>query len=188
MDIIEFDKKVKVHADYVALRLLDEQRDLDMDGILVSNKEFANNRLAFYVIEDIGPIGAEDYGLKAGDYVLADKLATFYHSAPVSVMQYKNIIVKTNADRSEYFPLRNQVFVKDDEDKTFSLDGIIIASYKKKINTGKVVKMNIDSSISVPYGIGDTVMLVKGGDNILFGTERIHVFKYDQIICKIIDP
>ena len=97
--------------------------------------------------------------------MLADRLASFAHTEPVAVMKYDNIICKTDKDRTDFWPLRNRVFVLHDKHEDFTeVGGVYVAKYDGKLNTGTVMKINVDEDKNLPFEVGDKVMLVKGGD------------------------
>jgi hypothetical protein len=79
------------------------------------------------------------------------------------------------------------VFVKDDPHKATDVGGFLVNNYKKQLNIGEIVAMNIDSDIEVPFSVGDNVMISKGGDSFQIGTMHIFIYKYDMIVCKVVD-
>ena len=188
MTTIEFDKKVKCGPEFVALRIVDNCDDLKVGDILLSEGANSNERLARCLIEDVGSKAAAEYGIKAGDYVMIDRLSTFAHTAPVCLTRYNNVICLTDKDGTDYRPLRNMVFVEPDQkDDLTDVGGFFVPNYADKLNTGVIVKANLDEELELPFGEGDRVMLVKGGDFMQAGTRRIHIFKHDMLICRIED-
>ena len=127
MNIIEFDKKVECGAEFVALRILDNCDQLKSGNIWLPDTAGANNRLAFCRIENCGAKASEEYGIKAGDYVMIDRLSTFAHTAPVCLVKYNNVICLTDEKNQEYRPLRNMLFVEPDEkDGVTKVGGIYV--------------------------------------------------------------
>ena len=112
---IKFDKKVECNDEFVALRMINNGQNMKIGGIYVPDTTAQNNRLGHYVIESIGKTAKEEFGLNVGDYVMADKLSSYGHTEPIALMDYKNIICKTNSDKSNYYPLKNMVFVQPDK-------------------------------------------------------------------------
>ena len=189
--MINFDKKVVCGPEYVALREMPKASEIKVGNLVLSNHSMANEKLAHYVIEDIGFVAAKEFGLKVGDYVLADKSASFYHSSPVALFKYTNVILKTNEDRTEFYPLKNSVFVSEDEyDK--SMNGFVINVNTDKIRTGKIIDMNIseDDYNDYPFKVGDHVMLVRTGDFVSMNSktlQKLWIFKPEMLICKLED-
>lgn len=181
--MIYFNKKVKCNSTVVALRLISDNKILELDGFVLSEDAESNNKLGFYQIVDLGSKAAEDYGLAVGDYVLADRLSTFYKSEPICLMEYTNIILKTNADRTEYFPMKNMVFVEK-EDDTNTDDPFYIPN---ALITGIITKMNVDDTIDFPFVVGDRVLMPKKCDAISFGGKNMYVYRPDTLVCKIED-
>lgn len=186
-DTIEFNKKCIPASEYVVLKVIDRRDTFKIGGLLMPASAFSNERLGFYQVLDLGKKAAEEYGLKVGDYVVADRLAQCYKTRPIAVMKYVNIIAKTDSENLTFSPLRNMVFVQDNPNKTTNVGGFLVTNYKKQLNIGEVVAMNIDPDIEVPFKVGDNVMLSKGGDSFQIGTQHVFIFKHDMIVCKVED-
>lgn len=98
---------------------------------------------------------------------MIDRLATFAWTAPSAALKYDSLICKTDENRSDYFPLEGSLFVEPDaKDDISDVNGIFVANYTKRLNTGVVTKAGFEKTDEFPFGIGDRVMLVKGGDQI----------------------
>ena len=188
MNVIQFDKKCKCGSEFVCVRILENCDNLKVGGIWLPTGAMANDRLAFCIIEDVGDKAAAEYGLDVGDYVLIDRLSTFAHTYPVALLKYNSVIMKTNKDRTEHYPLRNMLFVEPDEKEAVSnVGGIYLTNYDEKLNLGTILKCNFDKTADVPFKEGDRVMLVKGGDVVQLGEKTIYIYKHDMVICTIED-
>lgn len=192
--MVEFDKKVLCGPSYVALREVQKNttHNLNVGGIVLADTSLANEKLGHYIIEDIGEIAAYEFDLKVGDYVLADKLASFYHSQPVCLMTYNNIILKTNHDRTEIHPVKNKIIVEEDKSEIVNTGGIYLQTNPDKLRFGKIIEMNVvpDPTSPVkdyPFKEGDHVMLVRKGDMVSIGNKTYWIFDPDQIICKLLE-
>lgn len=184
-DTIEFNEKCIPAPEYVILNVIDRHDKFNVEGLVLPTSAYQNERLGFYQIIDIGRVAAEEYGLKVGDYVVADRLAQCYKTRPVAVMKYTNIIAKTDSENKTFSPLRNMVFVKDYANRTTDVGGFLVTNYKKQLNIGEVVAMNVDDDVEVPFKKGDFVMLSKGGDSFHIGMEHVFIYRYDMIVCKV---
>ena len=186
---IEFDKKCIPTSEYVVLRIINRNDKFNAGGIMLPQEVFSNDRLAFGKIEEVGKKAFEEYGIKSGDYVVFDRLATAYQTEPVAVIKYVNIIAKTNEDNTTFSPLKNMVFVQDESNTTQNVGGILVNNYNKQLRIGKVVALNLDPEIEkdIPYKKGDTVMLSKGGDSFSVGDQHVFIYKHDMIVCKVED-
>ena len=185
--LIQFDKECVPTSEYVVLQIINRNDEIKLDQIYLPGNARANDRLGHYKVLAVGDKAASEYGLIPGDYVVADRLAQTYQTAPVAVMKYVNVIAKTNEANNQFEPLKNMVFVKDQIEETTKVGEIYIQNYNKKINIGTIVSMNIDPSITVPYQKGDKVMLSKGGDSFQIGNQHVFIYKYDMIACKVLD-
>lgn len=191
--MVHFDQKVLPGPSYVALRFWnnkDSSHSENVGGIYLADNSASNSRLANYVVEAVGEIAEAEYGLKVGDHVVADKAASFYHSEPIALMAYNNVILKANEDFTKYYPLKNKVLVEEDETKVENSGGIYLAVNPDTLRTGTIIDMNVvpakDSPCQTyPFKIGDHVMLVRKGDFVMAGTQKLWVFDPDQIICKL---
>lgn len=186
-DTIEFNRKCVPAPDYVVLEVIDRNDRFKVGGLSMPTTAFANERVGFYRVISVGKNAAEEYGLKEGDYVVADRLAQCYKTRPVAVMKYTNVIARTDSENGTFSPLRNMVFVKDDPHQTKDVGGFLVTNYSKQLNIGEVVAMNVDEGVEVPFKKGDKVMLTKGGDSFSIGTEHIFIYRYDAIVCKVLD-
>ena len=181
----QFDGKVIPGPIYAALREIKSGETINAGGFYLNSKAFSNDKLGIYKIEAIGTEAAEVTGLVIGDYVYADRLATFYNSTPLALIDYKNIIFKTNEAKSEVYPLKNRIIVEEIKDDVKDSGGFFVNTSAKP-RLGKVVKMDIAPGV-YPYEIGDTVMLVKGGDMISIGGKTLLIYEPDRIICKVVE-
>ena len=188
MNITKFDKKCKCGPEFVCVRILSNCDTLKVGNIWISSDHAKNDRLAHAIVEDVGSKSKEEYGIEVGDYVLIDRLSTFAHTAPVALLKYNNVIVKTNADKSDFWPLKNMLFVEPEtKDPVTDVGGIYVPNYQEKLNIGTVLKENVEADKNCPFKVGDKVLLVKGGDVVDLGDKQIHIFKHDMIICSIED-
>jgi len=186
MTTLEFDKKVTCGPEYVALRIIENFDQMKIGDIYVPSMTEENARLAFCRIEDCGSKASAEYGIKAGDYVMIDRLATFAHTAPVALVKYNNVICRTDEGKSEFYPLRNMLFVEpDSKDPASQLGGVWVPGAFDRLNTGRITAMNCDEGLGLPFEVGDQVLVTKGADVLDMGQRKIHIYKHDMIICKI---
>lgn len=183
-DTIHFDRKCIPAADYVVLEVINRNDKMEMDGILLAQSNYSNDRLGHYKVLEVGSNAAKEYGLKPGDFVVADRLAQTYRTEPVAIMKYVNVIALTDKDATTFSPLKDMVFVQDDANTTQDVDGILVANYNKALKIGKIVAMNVPDR-DVPFKKGDKVMLVKGGDSFTVGSEHVFIYKWDMI-CAVV--
>lgn len=188
MNIIEFDKKCVCGPEFVCVRILDNCDNLKVGTLVLPSSIEANGRLAHCIIEDVGAIAAEKHGIKVGDYVMIDRLSTFAHTQPVALLKYDSVIMKTNVDRSEFYPLRNMLFVEPDEKSSIiKVDGIYVPSSADRLNLGTIVKMNCDAELNLPFKENDVVVLTKGADVVSVDNKTIRIYKHDMIVCVVKD-
>lgn len=187
---INFDKTVICGPEYVALREIDSGKIGQTEaGFFISEEAAENNKLGFYKVQNVGEEARKNYGLKEDDYVMADRLASFYHTSPVCLMKYTNVIVKTNENRTEYKPLKNMIFVEEEKKEIKNSNGFYLQNDPNELRLGTIIDMNVDEKDfpNLPFKVGDKVMLVRGGDLVQFGQRMFFVFKPDQIICKVVE-
>lgn len=189
MNLIKFDKKCVCGPEYVCVRILDNAEELKIGNIVLSDSSRNNSRLAYCIIENVGWKAAEEYGLAAGDYVLIDRLSTFAHTSPVAILKYNSVIVKTNKEQSEFWPLRNMIFVIPDPKPSISkVNNIYLpSSYDEKLRMGRIVKLNLDEDLKSPFKIGDHVFLSTHADTVEVPGVTFLIYKHEHLLCIVND-
>ena len=186
MTTIKFDKKLKCGNDYVAVRVIDVMNEVKIGNLYLPDSFGANSRLAHCQVEDVGANAKEKLGIEVGDYVMIDRLSTFAWTAPSAALKYDSVIMKTNETKSEYFPLKDTLFVEmDKKEDTTDVGGIAVVNYDKRLNMGTITKMAFEKSDAYPFDVGDRVMLVKGGDIIDLGEKKVCIYKKDMVVCTV---
>lgn len=188
MNVIKFDKKCTCGPEFVCVRIIENCDNLKVGNIYLPSTAESNARLAHCIIEDIGVEAAKTYGLKIGDYVMIDRLSTFAHTSPIALLRYNNVIMKTNSNKSEFWPLKNMVFVEPESKRDVEKIGrIFVTNYEDKLNIGTITKMNCEPELELPFKEGDKVLVTKGADVIKLGMIDIYIYKHDMLIAKIED-
>lgn len=189
MTTLEFDKKLKCGPEFVAVRILENCEDLKVGSIYLPQTAEANSRLAHVIVEDVGSTAAEKLGIKVGDYVMIDRLATFAHTAPVAALKYDSVICITDKNMSDYWPLKNMIFVKPDEKEAMTkVNNIFVpGSYDKKLNLGTIIKMNCEDELNLHFKVNDRVLLTKGADVVQVNQSKLFIYKHDMIIATVED-
>lgn len=188
MTTIEFNKKLKCGNDYVAVEVIDVLNQMKVGNVYLPDSYGENERLAHCKVMDVGEGAKDKLGIEAGDYVMIDRLATFAWTAPSAALKYDSVICKTNADKSDFFPLKDTLFVEPDaKDDRTEINGLVLINYDKRLNLGTVIKTGFNKSDAYPFEAGDKVMLVKGGDLVEINSRKIYIFKKDMIVCTVED-
>lgn len=182
----EFNKKVTCGNDFVAVRIIENCENLKVGNIYLPQTTEQNTRLAFCQVESIGASASERLGVKNDDYVMIDRLATFGHTAPIACLKYDSVICLTNSDKSDFFPLKDMLFVQPDEKSDIEKVGnVFLMNPQDRLNLGRIIKMNLEKSEKYPFEVGQKVMLTRGADVVQFGEVKVHIFKKDMIICTV---
>lgn len=172
--------------EYVSVRIIENCDELKVGSIWLPQTAEANGRLAFAKVENVGHIAAEKHGLKEGDYVMIDRLATFAHTAPVAALKYDSVICFADKDQAEYSPLKNMLFVEPDEKEDMTkVDNIYVMNYADKLKLGTITKMNCDEALKLPFKVGDKVLLAKGGDHVQVNGRDLFIYKHDMIVATV---
>ena len=186
MTTTNFDKKVNCGNDFVAVKIIENCEELKIGSIYLPSTTEQNTRLAFCQVQSIGANAAEKTGCKDGDYVMIDRLATFGHTSPIACLKYDSVICRTNDNKSDFFPLKDMLFVEPDEKEDVSnVNGIFVMNYADKLNLGTITKSGVERSDSYPFEVGQKVMMTKGADIVTFGEEKVYIYKKDMIICTV---
>lgn len=188
MTTTDFNKKVQCGNAYVAVRIIENCDELKIGSIYLPQSTEQNTRLAFCKIENIGSEAAEKTGCKEGDYVMIDRLATYGHTSPVACLKFDSVICLTNETKTDFFPLKDMLFVEPDEKEDVSnVNGIFVMNYAEKLNLGTITKSGIEKSDEYPFEVGQKVMMTKGADIVTFGEVKVYIYKKDMIICTVQD-
>ena len=189
MNQIKFDKKCKCGPEFVCVRIIENCDDLKVGSIWLPANSHANSRLAHCLVEDVGHVAAEKMGIATGDYVLIDRLATFAHTQPIALLKYDSVIVKTNKQKNDFWPLRNMVFVEPDKKEAFDTIGSLVVptSASAKLKLGTILKMNCDEDLKLGFKVGDRVLMTRGADVVELGEQTLYVYKHDMIVCTFED-
>lgn len=188
METIEFNKKMKCGADFVAVTVLDTTEDLKIGNVYLPDSVGSNGRLAHCRVDDVGTTAAEKLGIKPGDHVLIDRLATFAWTQPKAALKYDSVICLSNEKNTECFPLKDRLFIRPDaKESVTNVGGFYVKDYERRLNTGTVVKTNFEKTDEYPFEPGQSVMLVKGGDVIEFGQQTYHSISKDMVVCTLED-
>lgn len=186
MTTIFFDEKCIPNNDYVVIRIIDNAKLLKAGNIILAETAFENEKLAFGRIEAVGKNAAKEYLLEPGQYCLFDRLATFYHTAPVCVVKYNNVIVLTNEDRTHYSPVGGTIFIEENIETVKEKKGVFVANTEEnQFHTGTITQMNLRECDDFPFNIGDKVMLTKGADHVKLGTKTVFVYKPESVLVRL---
>lgn len=188
MTTIHFDKKLTCGSDFVAVRIIDMCDTLKAGNIWLPDVYEANGRLAHCQVLDIGQNAHDKTGVNVGDYVMIDRLATFAWTEPVAALKYDSVIVLSNKDRTDFYPLKDAMFVEpDNHDQITKVGGVYVSNYEGRMNSGVIRKINFEHTDAYPFSVGDRVMLIKGGDSVTLGDRQYYIYKKDMIVCVIED-
>jgi len=182
---------IKVFGKKVALKLIDKNDKERCDGgIYIPESNEANNRLGKYEVISVGNIAYEEYGIEVGDYVYADRLSVFYDTKPICVMNYENIIVKSDKVWDEIFPFNDMMFIIEDEikDDEYLMNNIYMPKLydSNRLPIGTIIKINIKSKKYVDdYKVGDKILLTKGPDVCIINGIKFRIYKCDMLIAKV---
>lgn len=188
MTTTDFNKRVQCGNDYVAVRIIENCDELKIGSIYLPQTTEQNTRLAFCKVESIGSEAAEKTGCKEGDFVMIDRLATYGHTSPVACLKYDSVICLTNEGKTDFFPLKDMLFIEPDEkDDVSNVNGIFVMNYAEKLNLGTITKSAVEKSDAYPFEVGQKVMMTKGADIVTFGEVKVYIYKKDMIICTVQD-
>ena len=186
MTTTDFNKKVECGNDFVAVKIIENCDDLKIGNIYIPSTSEQNTRLAFCQVQSIGKNAASKIGCNVGDHVMIDRLATYGHTSPIACLKYDSVICLTNEDKSDFFPLKDMMFVEPDEKEDITnVNGVFIPNYADKLNLGVITKIGFEANEEYPFSVGNKVMMTKGADIVKFGEVKIYIYKKDMIICTV---
>jgi len=179
---------IEVPVDKVALRIIDIGSERKVGEIIVQESAELNNRVGRYEVIAVGEEASEEYGLQVGDYVMADRLAVYYDTGPICVMDYNNVIYKVDENGAHPEPLKGMVFTEEiKKDDIYKEGGLFIASRTNHVPIGLITKMNIDEVKYPDINIGDQIIMTDGADICIISNKKIRIYKPYMIIAKVED-
>ena len=186
--MIELDCKLTPAPEMVILREL-EETTVSTGGFFLSEGSFSNSRMGFFLVEAVGEVAKEETSLKPGDYVFADRLASHYHTSPVCVMRWNNVLLITDERRSRLDTLPGWALIKETDDDSSDADSpkfLVTGTNNAKIRHGVVRSINWGSSEHKPFAVGDDVMITSQCD-VYDGLSdgRLIAMKITEIVARI---
>lgn len=178
----KFEKELTVIADSrkVVLRKLDNGCNRQLDGgIIIPESAEMNNRMAKCVVVSVSDLAVDAYGLMVDDVVLCDRLATYYDTSPICVIDFENIICKMDGDNP--LPMKNMIMVVNMKKEESKIGNIIISSD----NSVDVPIGLVKESSSDMFDIGDYILLTTGADITEIGGVKYRIYKDDMVFAKI---
>ena len=197
--MIYFDKDCEPASDIVILDIIENDTlSSKSTGFVVGDDMLRNLRVGFYKVVKLGKKAKEETGLSEGAYVFADRLASFYHTYPRCAMRYNALIMESNPEKTKYRAMGGRCIVQEVSSNDENKGGFVIpTSDEMKIGVIKSITppytMTADA---IPFKVGDKVLLTKEerdtlhgfkGDGDLDPTKPIHIYKTEDIICRIND-
>lgn len=174
-----------VSKDKVILRAREANKEMIKGGIYIPSEIDINNRLHKYEIVDIAPNAAESTGLKVGDIIMADMLARYYDTFPISVITYDNIICKCkDYDSTDIIPLNNQVLVELEKAKEDDQRGVIILT--DLLPVGTVFAINENNLKNKDLKIGDKVLCTKASIVFYYEGKKILIYNSEDIVATLV--
>lgn len=174
-----------VSKDKVVLKAREANKEMIKGGIYIPSEVDINNRLHKYEIADIAPNAAEVTGLKLGDIILADMLARYYDTFPISVIKYDNIICKCkDYDSTDILPLNNQVLVEFDKTKEDEQKGIVVLT--DLLPVGTIIDINENNLKNKDLKVGDKVLCTKASIVFYYEGKKILIYNSEDIVATLV--
>lgn len=178
----QYNKKLSIIGDIthkVVLHKIDgTHNERFMGNIFIPETGEMNHRMSKYRVIDCSIACTDDYGLVEGDIVLADRLACYYDTDPIQVMDYENIICKYDDD-GEPQPLNDMIFVKEMKRIDIKSRGVILLT-DDDIPLGRVCKSSSDI-----FKTDSIVLMTTGADVITVDGVLYSIYKSEMILGVI---
>jgi len=180
--MIELDCKLTPAPEMVVLREISES-NASSGGFVLAEGTLGNSRTGFFMVEEVGSEAFNHTGLKHGDYVYADRLASHYHTSPVCVMKWDNVLLCSDANKSIIKSMPGwALLIEVKEERT----GFFV-SENKTIRHGiiKFINPAITADKEYPFKVGDDVMITSKCDVFDgFAEETLIAMKLEEIVAK----
>ena len=177
-----FDENVRVVLDSrkVAVRKIDNGTERVVEGgIVIPETTEMNNRMARGIVVSASDYAREEYGLGEGDEILFDRLAVYYDTDPVCVVDFENIICHMDGDTP--FPMKNMILTREVKKDTVDMGGIIVdGGNPLEVPVGK-----IEASATDDFDAGEYVLLSTGADLVVVKGVTYRIYKDEMVLAKL---
>lgn len=136
-----------------------------------------NTRMFWYRVVKQGVKVNEKTSINVGDYVYVDMLARFADTFPISFINCKNVLFRTDINGNEVHALKGRIILEAVEPKeTVNEYGFIQIT---DIDPYGIVRSIGEGCEYRGYGIGDKVSLHSSEDNAMYVLGKTKYFDYD---------
>ena len=179
--MIELDCKLSPAPEMVVLREVFES-SASTGGFVLSEGALGNSRTGFFKVEAVGKTAFEKTALKAGDFVYADRLASHYHTVPVCVMKWDNVLLISDERRESLKSMPGWALIVEEKEP----DTGFVVMENDRIRHGRIKSVNPPADgAEFPFGEGDDVMITRNCDIFDgFGKDRLIAMKLENIVAR----
>lgn len=164
---------------YVLLKTLDISDKTEVNSFYIPNISLSNFRLGKYEVISAGSIAKEQYGIKEGSIVYADRLACLNWRSDTPIIEYTSIIYEYDEETHDYIPFKNMVMVESDEQFKKTSSSSTFSIIENALPIGTIIASN-----SKMFNVGDIILLPNGGDVVQINDKIIHIYLDKDIHCK----
>lgn len=163
--------------DIVCIRAAVPNVEQRSGNIVMLDSMFRNTRMFWYRVERQGAKVREKTSVDVGDYVYVDMLARFADTFPISFVNCRNILFRTDSEGHEVHALKGRMILE-------------VVEPKEKVNEYGFIQLSdiepygIVRSIGEGcefrgYSVGDRVSLHSSRDNAMYILGKTKYFDYD---------
>lgn len=182
----EYNNTLKVVSNNkVILKAQTANQERTIEGIFIPSSTDQNSRLHKYEVIDIAENAKAFTGLNVGDIILADMLARYYDTFPISVITYENIVCRCKDwDSFDIIPLNNQVFVELDKVVEDNRNGVVVLT--DLLPVGTITAINSNDIKNKELKIGDKILCTKAYIVFYYNNKKIFIYNSEDIICTLV--
>ena len=145
--------------------------------VYVPDSQFKNQKMFFYKVVKQGRNVESMTSIREGDYIYVDMLARFSDTFPISFIDCRNALYKTDANGKSMTALKERIIVEvvEPTEKTNEFGFIQLTD----IEPYGIVRSIGDGCKDRGFSIGDRLSIQKSEDSIQYVISGVKFFDYD---------
>lgn len=175
----------RMGVEMCCLRAVTENTLQSCGGIVIGSNIQKNDRALYYEVVKTGEDVYDICGVKAGDYVFVDALARFADTTPISFINCRNIIMKTDEKGEKLDAVSYKVIARIVE-PTSEKNEFGFISLSQIDPYGEIVSIG-NGCIDRGYKVGDHITVSSEADLIMFRGQKYFIYDFRVPISKFVE-
>lgn len=170
-------------SEILCLRGVSPDSTQAIGDFIIPNSVALNDRALYYEVIKAGSDVEDISDVRVGDFVFADALARFADTFPISFINCRNVIAKTNFNASSIYPVKYKIIAKitDPSQEMDKHNGFIktngIDPYGEIVGIGA-------GCLERGYSVGDKISVTSDADVFFFRGCKYFIYDWRSPIFK----